>query len=535
MQIGNRLLTIAAPNVGMHRPTLNRTGADERHLDNDVVKTSRFEPRQGSHLGPALDLEDTHSVGPTEHAVHIVFLRDGGQIDLVSLMLADEIDRVMQGAEHAQTQQIELHEPRRSAIVFVPLQHTAVLHAAPLDWADLDDGAIANDHATRVDAEMTRRIFDFGGKLEHRCGNVLIGQSSRGRNPAPTIDLFAPCILLTRRVSQCLGHIAYGRTGSIGDDVGNLRSVVAAMALIHVLDDLFAPVAFDIDIDVGRAIALGRQKSLEQQAQRNGIGLGNAQRVARCAVGGAAPTLAIDIGPLAELHDVPDHQEVAREIERLDDRKLVVDGAPRPRPHRKIFARLWPLAVSTARPCLDQHTQILHLGELLALRPTRAWERRQIGCHQRQIEGPGAPNGCRGFDNTRIARKAPRLFGATAHMSCSASRQPRVHLFETAPGTHRPQRRGQAPMLRCCVVHIVGSNACQIVTSSKLGKRIVARRVEWVAVIPQLDDHTFTTEQRNQLLQLARRRSRTLAHQRRRHHTMATAGEHPPMVAADLG
>ena len=469
MQICNRLLAIAAQDVGVHRPTLNRTGPDERNLDNDVVKTPRFEPRQCSHLGPALDLKHTHGVGPTEHAVHIVFLRDGGQIDLVSLMLTDEIDRVMQCAEHAQTQQIELHEPRRSAIVFVPLQHTAVLHAPPLDWAHLDNGTVANDHATRMNAEMARRVFDFGGKLEHRCRNALIGQSSRGRNPTPTIDLFAPRILLTRCVSQCLGHIAYCRAGSIGDHVGNLRSVVATVALIHVLDDLFATVAFDIDIDIGRAIALGRQKPLEQQAQRNGIGLGNTQRVTRRAVGRAAPTLAIDVGPLAELHDVPDHQEVAREIERLDNREFVVDGAPRPRPHRKIFARLWPLAVSTARSRLDQHTQILHLGELLALRSERARERRQIGCHQRQIEGTGAPNSCRCFDNTRIARKAPRLLGTAAHMSCSTSRQPRVHLFETAPGTHRPQRRGQAPMLWRCVVHIVGSNACQIVPGSKLG------------------------------------------------------------------
>jgi hypothetical protein len=48
--------------------------------------------------------------------------------------------------------------------------------------------------------------------------------------------------------------------------------VVAAVALVDVLDDLLAPVALDVDVDVGRAVTLGRQEPLEQQPERHRVG-----------------------------------------------------------------------------------------------------------------------------------------------------------------------------------------------------------------------------------------------------------------------
>ena len=42
---------------------------------------------------------------------------------------------------------------------------------------------------------------------------------------------------------------------AVGDDVGDLRGVVAAVALVDVLDDLLAQVGFDVDVDVGRPVA----------------------------------------------------------------------------------------------------------------------------------------------------------------------------------------------------------------------------------------------------------------------------------------
>ena len=87
----------------------------------------------------------------------------------------------------------------------------------------------------------------------------------------------------------------------------------------------------DVDVDVGRAVALGREEALEQQAEAHGVGVGDAEGVADRAVGGAAPALAEDVVAPAELDDVPHDEEVAGEAERLDEVELVVDLARRRR------------------------------------------------------------------------------------------------------------------------------------------------------------------------------------------------------------
>ena len=46
---------------------LDRAGADQRHLDGQVVDVSRPHPGQDLHLGPALDLEDPGGLGPLDH------------------------------------------------------------------------------------------------------------------------------------------------------------------------------------------------------------------------------------------------------------------------------------------------------------------------------------------------------------------------------------------------------------------------------------------------------------------------------------
>ena len=128
-------------------------------------------------------------------------------------------------------------------------------------------------------------------------------------------------------VAEGLGHVAHRRAGPVGDDVGHLGGVLAAVAVVDVLDDLLPAVALDVDVDVGRAVALGGQEPLEQQAEADGVGLGDAERVADRRVGRRPPALAVDVGLAAELDDVPHDEEVAGEPELLDDVELVVEVA----------------------------------------------------------------------------------------------------------------------------------------------------------------------------------------------------------------
>ncbi len=241
----------------MHRSTLDRPRTDERHLDHEVVEPPRLEAWQRRHLRPRLDLEDPDGVGAAQHRVDVVVLGDGGEVDLVAAVFAHEIDRVVQGREHAEPEQVELDEAGASAVVLVPLQHRTLVHPGPLDRTHLDHRTVADHHAAGVDAEMTRRVLDLEGQLEHAFGDRTVGLTRRGRHAAPPVDLLRPGVLLAGFEAERLGHVAHRGASPVGDDVRDLRGVVAAVALVDVLDHLFSSATFDVDVDVGWAVALG--------------------------------------------------------------------------------------------------------------------------------------------------------------------------------------------------------------------------------------------------------------------------------------
>lgn len=153
----------------------------------------------------------------------------------------------------------------------------------------------------------------------------MLGLGADLGEAAPPVGLLRPGILLARCVPERPGHVADRRLRPIGDHVGDLGGVGAVVPFVDVLDDLFAPVRFDVDVDVGRPVALGRQEPLEQESEGDGIGVGDAQRVADRRVRGRAATLAEDAVALAERDDVPHDQEVPGEPERLDQVELMVE------------------------------------------------------------------------------------------------------------------------------------------------------------------------------------------------------------------
>src|SRR6266481_8969063 len=62
----------------MHHVALDRSGAHDRDLDDEIVKFFRPEPRQHRHLGAALDLEHADRVGTRQHFVDLGLLRRNG-------------------------------------------------------------------------------------------------------------------------------------------------------------------------------------------------------------------------------------------------------------------------------------------------------------------------------------------------------------------------------------------------------------------------------------------------------------------------
>ena len=89
------------------------------------------------------------------------------------------------------------------------------------------------------------------------------------------------------------------------------------------LNHLLAAIAArQIEIDVGPFAALFRKKALEQQIHADRIDSRDPEAVADGAVGGRSAPLHEDVVMAAEIDDVPDDEEVAGEIETLDEIEL---------------------------------------------------------------------------------------------------------------------------------------------------------------------------------------------------------------------
>ena len=126
--------------------------------------------------------------------------------------------------------------------------------------------------------------------------------------------------------AQRLADFARGGAAAVGDDVGGHGGAELAVALVDVLDGALALIAAgEIDIDIGPFAALFGEETLEEQLHADGIDGGDAERIADGAVGGRTAALAEDAVIAAEVHDVPHDEEIAGEIEFLDEGQLALD------------------------------------------------------------------------------------------------------------------------------------------------------------------------------------------------------------------
>ncbi len=67
----DRLVTRAAAQIRVHHVALDRPGAHDGDLDDEIVEDPRLEPRQHVHLRPALHLEHADRVGAAQHVVDL--------------------------------------------------------------------------------------------------------------------------------------------------------------------------------------------------------------------------------------------------------------------------------------------------------------------------------------------------------------------------------------------------------------------------------------------------------------------------------
>ena len=112
------------------------------------------------------------------------------------------------------------------------------------------------------------------------------------RGFVPMTDTSAQAIDLLERQAERLPHFAQRAPPAIANHLRDHGGSVATVALVQLLNDLFAPFVLEIDVDVGRLTPFGAQKSLEQKIRTRRIHRRNAEREAHGAVCSAASALA---------------------------------------------------------------------------------------------------------------------------------------------------------------------------------------------------------------------------------------------------
>ena len=203
------------------------------------------------------------------------------------------------------------------------MQDRSARHAGVFDGDDFANGLFGEDHPARVDSEVPRQRQGFVRESHDVFGNL--GGFRRVESPPP-FDKPRPRVLVVDPVSERASDVADGVLGSIGDDVGDLGGVSPTVFLEHVLDDFFAAVGVEVDVDVGRFVTQCGQEAFERQPVRDRVDGGDSECVTDGRVRGATPPLTEDSARACELDDVVNDEEVAGEVEFLDDGEFPFDS-----------------------------------------------------------------------------------------------------------------------------------------------------------------------------------------------------------------
>ncbi len=154
MDVIHSLTSIAPVEVWMNEIPDDRPGANNGDLDRQIIKRCRPHDGQSCHLSPGFHLEGAHRIRPAEQIENGgVILGDFGEIHRRSSPGAD-LQRVLDGGEHAEPQQVDFDDAEILAIIFVPLNDRPSRHRGGLERNHRIQAVIAHDHPAGMLAEM---------------------------------------------------------------------------------------------------------------------------------------------------------------------------------------------------------------------------------------------------------------------------------------------------------------------------------------------------------------------------------------------
>src|SRR5262245_907315 len=140
---------------------------------------------------------------------------------------------------------------------------------------------------------------------------------------APAPDRLGQAVEDVLAEAEYLAYFAHGALRAIGNDCGGDAGAMPAVFPVDVLDHLFTPLMFEIDVNVRRLVALGGHEALEQKVDLGRIDRGDAQAIADDRIGGGAAALTQDPFAFREPDDVMHRQEIGCIVEARYQRQLL--------------------------------------------------------------------------------------------------------------------------------------------------------------------------------------------------------------------
>ncbi len=297
VRVGDLLPPVLAVDEVVHHARLQGPRAEQRHQRDDVFKTVGLQA--GNEVLHAARFELEHRGGFRRlEVIEALFVFQRNELDLRAVFrvltahphrVTDVVQCPVDDRQGAQAKEVELDQTDRLNIVFIELGDDTAAAFFAVQRGEVGQIARCDDHAPGMLAGIAGNAFEFQRHIDE-SGHLLI----------VVIALLEIRLLLQRLgqghadlerdqlgdgideavgVPQHPAHIAHhrlGRHGAVGND---LRNLVAAVGLGHIIDHPVTPLHAEIDIEVGHGDTLGVQEALEQQVVFEWIEVGDEQGI----------------------------------------------------------------------------------------------------------------------------------------------------------------------------------------------------------------------------------------------------------------
>ena len=336
--VDDLLRMLARLQIRVHHATLDRARSHDSHFNHQVIKTLGSEARQHAHLGPALDLEHTHSVRSANHLVSgRIFSRNVLHPQGAAALLADQVQATPDGAEHAQGQHVDLEPAHGIQIVLLPLDDRALRHGGVLHWHQTRQLVLRQHKASHMLAQMAWKALQLGAQAEpelqlqrlRRCERSAQMFQRRLQTPGQHLAAVHARMLLGQRRDQRLvnaqrtANVAQRAARTVADHYRRQSGALPAILCVDVLDYFFAPLVFKVHVNIGRFTPFAADEALKQHVHARGVDFRHAQAVADHRIGSRTAPLAQNVTAAGKGHDVVHRQKIHLVLEFGDQREFM--------------------------------------------------------------------------------------------------------------------------------------------------------------------------------------------------------------------